>query len=305
MRRIKTFICRLAIFYLLFGFSMPCCLFAESKIIAIVNSEAITQKDLNDFINFMRLQLSPEFEGSALEERVQSMKKDLLNKLIEDKLVLQEAKKNELSVDESRIRARINDIRSRYATDNGFQADLLIRGLTQADLETKIREQLLMHGIIEHAVRRNIMITPKEITAFYNQNIGKFNAEEIRKVDVVIVGSGALANKITLDLNSPKPLEDIVGEHSLSIDSLEVIERELSEEISREVFNLKTGERSKLIHHEGKYYIFRLNQIIPSRKLNLAEVQDQIKLYLFETKMQESMLKWLDELKEKSYIKIL
>ncbi|MFH1413504.1 MAG: peptidyl-prolyl cis-trans isomerase [Candidatus Omnitrophota bacterium] len=305
MRRIRRFIFTLAILSLLSGFYLPCGLYAESKIIAIVNSEAITQKDLDDFINFMRMQLSRELEGGALEDRVRSMSEDLLKKLIEDRLVLQEAKKNEISVDESRIRARINDIRKRYPTDNDFQADLLIRGLTQADLETKINEQFLMRGIIEQEVRRNVVITPKEITAFYNQNIEKFNAEEVRKVSVLMIDSGDLANKITPDLNSAKTLEDIAKDHSLSVESLEVIERELSEEVSRKVFSLKVGQRSKLIHIEGKYYIFRLNQIIPSRKLNLSEVQDQVSLYLFEKKMQESMLKWLDELKEKSYIKIL
>ncbi|MFH1354534.1 MAG: SurA N-terminal domain-containing protein [Candidatus Omnitrophota bacterium] len=305
MRRIKRLIFTLVIFALLFSFYLPRHLYADSKIIAIVNSEAITQKDLDDFINFMRMQLSRELEGGALEDRVQSMTEDLLKKLIEDRLVLQEAKKNEITVDESRIRARISDIRRRYPADNDFQADLLIRGLTQADLETKIREQFLMRSIIDQEVRRNVVINPKEITAFYNQNIDRFNAEELRRVDVLMIDSGELANKIAPDLNGTRTLEEIAIEHSLSVDSLEVIERELSEEVSKEVFRLEVGQRSGLVHLEGKYYIFRLNQIIPSRKLNLSEVQDQIKLYLFEKKMQESMLQWLDGLKEKSYIKIL
>ena len=77
-------------------------LYALDKVIAVVNSEVITQKDLADFLNFMRLQYSRQFQGKALEEKVDSMKKDLLQRLIEDRLILQQAKLDKLSVEPSR-----------------------------------------------------------------------------------------------------------------------------------------------------------------------------------------------------------
>ncbi|MDD5096924.1 MAG: hypothetical protein PHU59_00325, partial [Candidatus Omnitrophica bacterium] len=37
--------------------------FAEDKVVAIVNNDAITQKDLDDFSGFIRVQFSREFKG--------------------------------------------------------------------------------------------------------------------------------------------------------------------------------------------------------------------------------------------------
>jgi len=52
------------ILVVLFLFSGIC--FAQDKIVAVVNDEIITQKDLNDFVNFMRMQLSIELTGEQL-----------------------------------------------------------------------------------------------------------------------------------------------------------------------------------------------------------------------------------------------
>src|SRR3989338_6450398 len=70
-----------------------CVLFAQDKIVAIVNNEVITQKDLDDFLNFMRMQYAQELKGRELENKIQSMKIVLLDKLIEDRLMLQDAQK--------------------------------------------------------------------------------------------------------------------------------------------------------------------------------------------------------------------
>ena len=54
-------------------------LYAQDKIIAVVNNDVITHKDLDDFADFLRMQLSREYKGSALEIKIESIKKDLLD----------------------------------------------------------------------------------------------------------------------------------------------------------------------------------------------------------------------------------
>ena len=138
------------ILVVLFLFSGIC--FAQDKIVAVVNNEIITQKDLNDFVNFMRMQLSIELTGEQLEQKIQSMKADLLNKLIEDRIILQEAKKNKVLVDENRVKAKIDEIKGHYGREAEFQAALVQQGLAQADLELRLREQLLILLRLEETV---------------------------------------------------------------------------------------------------------------------------------------------------------
>ena len=124
-------------------------LYAQDRIIAIVNKEIITQKDLNDFLNFIRMQLSTDYQGRELEAKVQAMKLNLLDKLVEDRLILQEAKKNSLQVDRNRIIARIEEIKKKFTSEEDFQNSLAQQGLVQGDLEAKIEEQMLMFNIID------------------------------------------------------------------------------------------------------------------------------------------------------------
>ena len=117
-------------------------IYAQDKVVAVVNNEIITQKDLNDFFNFIRMQYSRELKGQALEEKVSAAKQDLLQRLIEDRIMLQQAKNDKIVVESARVKAKIHDIKKRYALESEFEQDLAKQGLVEADLENKIREQM-------------------------------------------------------------------------------------------------------------------------------------------------------------------
>jgi len=279
---------------------------AEDKIIAIVNKDIITQKDLNDFINFMRLQLMAEYKAEQLENKIQSIKSDLLERLIEDRLILQEAKKEDIKVDENRVKARINELKERYPSDTEFQESLKQQGLVQADLELKTREQLLMYSIVDTKIRSKIVVNPKEVTDFYEKHAQEFNVPQERAFELVSISDEKLAQEIYNQLKTGESLNNLGQKYSLNVNNLNCHQDgELKKEIEDAVFSLEQGETSQPLKIEDRFYIFKLNNIIPSKQKSLTEVQDQIQALLFNEKMEERLTLWLDELKKKSYIKIL
>lgn len=291
---------------LVFGAGNLNSVYAGDKIVAIVNNDIITQKDLEEFTNFMRLQLSKNYNGGELEDKVNSMKQDLLEKLMEDRLILNEAKKNNIKIDENRIKAKINDIKKHYSSDMEFQQELTQQGLVQADLETRIREQLLMYGVIEQKIRDKITVRPDEVTDFYNNHKQEFLSPEEREVLVVTLENEDQANAFSFDLRNGKKLEDLSVRYPITVDKFESARiGELRKDIEDIVFKLGLGEVSRPIKIEDKFYIFRLDNIVPARQLALPEVQDKINAFLFEQKMQEKLANWLQELKSQSYIKVM
>lgn len=279
--------------------------YAEDKIVAVVNNEVITQKDLNDFFHFMAMQLSREYKGRELEKKLASIKADLLNRLIEDKLILQEANKEKIALDETRIKAKINEIKKKYETSAGFQAELMSQGLTQADIENKIREQFLMYAAVERNVRSKISVKPEEITSFYENNKKEFSPGEKREFIAFALGNEDLASSFSYNLKIGKTPEDLARRYPFTANNLSAVRGEnLKKEIEEAVFELGVNEVSGSVKVDDKYYVFKLINIIPPEQLSLKDVQYKIQTYLFERKMQEDMSKWLDELKSKSYIKI-
>ncbi len=281
-------------------------LFAQDKIVAIVNNDIVTQKDLNDFVNFVRLQLSKEYKGAELEKRIESAKVDLLDKLIEDRLILQEANKNGIIVDENRIKAKINEIKKRYASLGEFQQDLTRQGLVQADIESRIREQFLMYNIIELKVKSKIVLRPDEVTDFYNKNLKEFETGEERELTVIALENNDLAKAFAYNLKTGQKLEDLATRYPITVNQIKARDDgELRKDIKEAIFKLGLGEVSEPINIDDKYYLFKLDNIIPTRQLTLSEAQDNIHNFLLEEKMQEGLKNWLDELKKQSYIKII
>ncbi|MCX5698078.1 MAG: peptidyl-prolyl cis-trans isomerase [Candidatus Omnitrophica bacterium] len=282
------------------------CLYAQDKVIAVVNNEIITQKDLADFLNFIRLQYSRQFQGKALEEKVDSMKKDLLQRLIEDRLILAQAKLDKITMEPSRVKAKIDEVKKRYGSESDFELDLAKQGLVRADLEKKIGEQLLMYNLVEQKVRSKVMIRPDEITSFYAQNKRQFLKPEERVLTLIISQDEAIAKTVSYQLRLGTKLELLAAKYAFTTDKLSALAgQELRPEIEDTVFKLGLGEVSNPVKIGAQYFIFKLDDIMGSQQLSLSQAQDKIKEYLFEKKMQEELAKWLDELKKQSYIKIL
>jgi parvulin-like peptidyl-prolyl isomerase len=283
-----------------------CGLYAQDKMVAVVNNEIITQKDLNDFLNFMRMQYARELDGKALEEKVNSVKQDLLQRLIEDRIMLQQAKNEKIIIEPSRLKAKINEIKRRYALESDFERDLAKQGLVQADLENKIREQMLTFSIVEMKVRNKVAIRPEEVTDFYDQNKRKFIKPEERLLTVIILQDESAAKSLSYYLRLGEKLESLAARYTFTADTLIVSQgQSLRSEIEDTVFKLGMAEVSNPVKIDRQYYIFRLDEILGSRQLDLAESQEKIQAYLFEKKQQEGLTNWLDELKKQSYIKIL
>ena len=281
-------------------------LYARDKVVAIVNKEIITQKDLNDFFNFIRLQYAQQLNGKALEDKVNSMKPDLLKRLIEDKIMLQKAKDEKIIIDPERVKAKINEIKKRYTKESNFERDLAAQGLVQADLENKIREQMLTYYVIDQKVRNKILLSPDEVSSYYNQNKSQFSKPEERILSIVILQDEGMAKTVSYQLRLGTKIEDLVGKYVFTTDILSVSRgQELRSEIEDTVFKLGIGEISNPVKVGEQYYIFKLDNIVASRQMDLAGAQERIQAFLFEKKLQVALARWLDELKLQSYIKIL
>jgi len=290
--------------FLAFSFRLPC--FAQDKIVAIVNDDVITQKDLNDFINILRIQLSEELQGKELEAKIQSLGSDLLNRLIEDRLILQEAKKEKVQINEAVIKEKIAEIKKKYPSEEDFNYDLAKQGLVQADLEAKIRDQHLMRSIVDRKVRSRVVISPNEIADFYERSKEKFILPVQRELEVVGFKDKSLAQEAYDDIEAGKSWEDVVKNRLLNTDNILVAQDgQLRKDVEDALFKLNIDEVTAPLKVEETYYIFRLNNIIPSRQQTLAEAQGAIRNFLGNEKMQKELSKWLDEIKKQTYIKIL
>jgi len=279
--------------------------FAEDGVVAIVNNDVITQKDLNDFINFMRIQMSAQYSEAEVQQKINNMLPDLINRLIEDRLILQAAYREEIIIEEARIKARVIQIKKKYLTEADLQNALLVRGLSLADIELKIKEQLLMVKIIDKKIKGKIEVKPQEVTDYYYVHKQDFYNPEQRQVRFLIIEDSDLGKEFQKTITKYKDLAAIAKEFSLEITDLDwVSSKQLKKEVADVVFNLEEGSFSLFLDSEENFYIFEVNTIRLAGERALFDVQESISRFLFESKMQEALVEWLEQLKSEAYIEI-
>ncbi|MFA4908367.1 MAG: peptidyl-prolyl cis-trans isomerase [Candidatus Omnitrophota bacterium] len=269
---------------------------APDSIAAIVNKDIITLKELNDYAAFTGMQE----QGARVKSR-----QELLAKLIEDRLILQEARRSGLKADEARVKARVEDIKSKYPSEAVFQQTLLEQGLVQSDLEEKISEQMLMYEVINKQVKSRVTVDPQEITSYFEEDKKLFELPEQRSVEYIVTREEDKAAKFYAALKDAKGFGEAAAAAGVTPGTLQLFKNgQFKKNIEDVVFSLKTGEFSYPLKAENEFYVFRVTGVVEPRRQKLDEVREEIRDILFTRKFQEGLASWLDKLKAKAYIKI-
>lgn len=286
----------------------------EDAIIAVVNEEAITFKDLRDYLNSIYLQ----FKLSGItDEEINTIMKEMqitgIDKLIEDKLIINKANKRGLEVREELVDKRIDEIRGQYPSEQDFLNSILIEGITITDLQNEIRDQLKIKYIIDFEVRNKIIVNPQEVTDYYNKNLEKFKKPE--RMDLASIffsideeSEPSIKEKADSVLKMLKEEDrdfDEVAAQFSDGPSIGIIEKgQLILHIEEAVFKLDKGEISPVLKTNNGYYIFKIKEKLPEELASLEEVKENISNMLFHLKFRHNFQAWLDDLKKDAFIDI-
>ncbi|MEY3671045.1 MAG: hypothetical protein RI904_702, partial [Pseudomonadota bacterium] len=136
-------------------------------IVAVVNKEVITRRELDARLRLakrdmaaQRIQMPPD---NVLEPQV-------LQRLITEKLELQEGRRLNIQITPAMIDAAIETIAKRNnATVAQIRQQLQASGVPWSDYENLIRRELLLERLRQTVVDRTILITDAEVDAFLRE----------------------------------------------------------------------------------------------------------------------------------------
>lgn len=288
------------------------CPAVEDAIIAVVGEELITLKDLNDYAQSTYVGL---VTNGASEEEIKAVmgtiETDGINKLIEEKLILNKANQIGLKVREALVDERIAEITKKYGSEQKLTDALVRNGATLSDLRKKIRDDLKLKYVIDHQVKSKIYVNPQEVTEYYTQHKDRFEEKErvnlesiFIKFDVAKETAAAKAQEALAQINKGRLFAEVAQEFS-GTPSVGIVKREqLKPEIENIVFNLQPDQVSPMVETETGIFIFKLVGKVPAKIANLEDVKGMIHSLLFKEKFRQRFADWLEQLKEDAYIEI-
>lgn len=136
------------------------------RIVAVVNDEVITRNDLNERTRLAILQLKQQDTPTPLRE---ALEKQILDRMISDRVQLQLAKETGLRVDDSDLDRAINRItQENKLTLQQLRATLEKDGVSFTRFREDIRNEIIMARLREREVDNKIMISEGEVDNFIN-----------------------------------------------------------------------------------------------------------------------------------------
>ncbi|MCF7907517.1 MAG: SurA N-terminal domain-containing protein [Candidatus Omnitrophica bacterium] len=284
----------------LFGLTLRVNAEAVAKIIAKVNKQVITSRDLDEYCKVLQFKLSDSRDNIPSEDV--EFRKIALSRLIEDKLILDEAKRIKMEIPRALVEDRLNEIIKSHPSREVFEESLEERGLTVTKLKEKIREQYLMRELIQMQVKSSIAISPQELNSYYSENKSQMLSPAGYIFYIATSKDEGSLNQI-VDKIKTEGIAKALGDYQDELIRMESAEDELKPQIVGILEKLKGGQ-SEVAKMEETYYLVYMESKIDPRELTLSEAQEAIRGYLWDQKFKQKFSEWVKELKEMSVIKI-
>jgi peptidyl-prolyl cis-trans isomerase SurA len=177
----KKLLLSLATLALLLSMSTPALSAARENIAAVVNDSVITMTDIKDRISLYT-------SGSAKKlppAQIKKMEQQVLDRLIDEALQLQEAKKLGIAVSEADVADGFADIsRQNNLPPEDFKKKLIHAGINIHSLYDQIRADIAWSQVVRRQLRPQVNISESEINLTMNQIAGttgkaQYNVAEI------------------------------------------------------------------------------------------------------------------------------
>lgn len=134
------------------------------RIVAVVNRGVVLQSDVD-----LALRYEAFLGGSPLERTTEEDYKKAVDRLIDQELLRQEMG-DALEITDQEVRKRIEEIRSQMPearTADGWQACMERYGLSQGDLEERVRVQLELWQFVELRLKPNVRVDESAVESYY------------------------------------------------------------------------------------------------------------------------------------------
>ncbi|MFH1259092.1 MAG: peptidylprolyl isomerase [Elusimicrobiota bacterium] len=153
------------------------------RTVAVVNGEVVLQSEFERNVGPVIEQfkkMSPAAEQT--EEKLKDLKKEILEQMIDEKVILGEAKKKSIKITKREIDDGREEIRKRFPTEKEFKEELAKQHLKVEAFDNRIKEQLMMMKLIDQEVKaKAVRPGEEEVKNLFNKLDKKIAG---KKVDV-------------------------------------------------------------------------------------------------------------------------
>ena len=277
------------------------------KHVATVNGAKILLSDFNE-----RLKRELDIIGgvaSLKKGENDRLKEEILNELIDEKIMLLRAEKLSLSVGNEELELRISEIKKDYP-DGGFEKIFTKSGIDYDIWKEELRKRIVLEKLVQQDVNSSILVEEDEAFAYYEDHSEQYiSGEEVHAAHIVVQSSKE-AEEVLKRLKRGEDFGRIAqevskGPEGISGGDLGVFGRGIMPgSFDKVLFSLHPGKISKVVKTPYGYHIFKVFKKSKGKKISFSEVKEKIISELRKEKEEREYMVWLERLRSEVEIKI-
>jgi peptidyl-prolyl cis-trans isomerase SurA len=288
----------------------------SDRIIAVVNNDAITLAELQESVVSYRQENPGARSGPSDEE----LRRDFLNRLIDNRLQLQEADREKITVEDNELNEEFLDRIKRYGlkTEEEFEKMVRAQGVTLDSIKKRLRDGLKVQKLVRRKVALRVSVTEAEINQYLDENRAKLETDlsfHARHILITPEGEGDVgwesarikAEMLRAQLQDGADFIELAKQHSRDATAndggdLGTLKRgELAAEVEAELLALEVGEISRPVRSPLGFHVFRLEA---KDTLEAASIRQQVRDILFRQQYETRLDVWLREVKQRAIIEV-
>jgi peptidyl-prolyl cis-trans isomerase SurA len=283
------------------------------RIVAVVNEDIITLVELNKALKPYYLELEKtSYPSDRKKEIIHKLQNDMLEKMIEFKLMEQEAERLNIRVSDKELKASLDRVlKTQDITKEELIESLLKEKMTFKEYENEMRSKILQPKLINRVIKAKVVITNEEIKKYYDEHETEYSGAQKYHLRNILSSSSEEIEKAKQMLDQGQDFMEIAKEYSTAPNAssggaLGAFELDVfAENIRENILLLEKNQYTDAILTDRGFQIFFLEKIEFSGGKTLKEANDEIVDKLFAAKAEKNYIEWFKELKKRSHLNII
>jgi parvulin-like peptidyl-prolyl isomerase len=271
----------------------------DNRVVATVNNDPITLAEFQE--RFGRTGIKPERDAEL------EIKTEFLNRLIERKMMLDEAQRKRITVGLPEINKRIEALRTEYGKD--VKDVLANQGIDFEKWKSDIWEDMMIDRLVAQEVNRRITVSSSDVKRYYQANAPEFEKPDQVRVRQIVVATEQEARKVLDLLRAGTDFSALAREKSTAPEAENNGDLgwfgmgDMPAEFNV-VFGLPVGGISGIVKSPYGFHLFKLEAKRRAGRVGLAEVSKNITEKLRQTKEDKQYKQWLSELRSRTKFEV-
>jgi len=275
--------------------------------VATVDGTGIRLADLNER---MEKKLSFMLDAPSLNEKQRELLKlDVLNELIDEKVMINRADKLGIAVSDGELKKRIEEIKKDYPGE-GFQELFKGRESRYRAWTEELRKRLLLEKLIHQEVNSRITVTDEEILSYLESHAKEGISEERVRISQILLPDREKADAAMERLNNGEDFARVAKDVSTGPEAekggdMGFFSRGvLPEALDRVVFSLSPGKISRVVETPYGYHIIKVLEKEKGGEIRSVKAREKVRAKLKREKLERAYREWLEQLRSKAVVKI-